>query len=448
MAETRHNVVDYGAPVDMTKNIIKVIGVGGGGCNAVKNMYEEGISDVSFAVCNTDSKSLSHSPVPVKVLLGSCGLGVGGVPERGREEAEESIDEIKKLLSDETKMVFITAGMGGGTGTGAGPVVASVAKQMGLLTIGVVTIPFYFEREKKIIKALKGVEEMRRNVDALLIVNNERLCDVYSNTRISVKDAFKCADNILGNAVKSISELITIEGDINLDFRDVETTMKGGGGAIMAIGRAGGEHRVEKAIVNALDSPLLYGSDVSKAKRILFNIYTSPDCPLFVDELQEIDAFMDELSPQIDVIWGVSDDDTLGEDAKIAILATGLDDESNDFGEKDEPRGDGDNSRYYALIKKLYSPGDGKGDTTRQDPDNIPITVTGTDDSAKPADVGTFDGDGTTSEITGNGQGDEETTPGGRRGTSGEPVTHNRPQPPMSLVERLKKLLNDALKDE
>ena len=448
MAETRHNVVDYGAPVDMTKNIIKVIGVGGGGCNAVKNMYEEGISDVSFAVCNTDSKSLSHSPVPVKVLLGSCGLGVGGVPERGREEAEESIDEIKKLLSDETKMVFITAGMGGGTGTGAGPVVASVAKQMGLLTIGVVTIPFYFEREKKIIKALKGVEEMRRNVDALLIVNNERLCDVYSNTRISVKDAFKCADNILGNAVKSISELITIEGDINLDFRDVETTMKGGGGAIMAIGRAGGEHRVEKAIVNALDSPLLYGSDVSKAKRILFNIYTSPDCPLFVDELQEIDAFMDELSPQIDVIWGVSDDDTLGEDAKIAILATGLDDESNDFGEKDESRGDGDNSRYYALIKKLYSPGDGKGDTTRQDPDNIPITVTGTDDNTKPADVGTLGSDGATGTITGNGQGDEDTTPGGRRGTAGEPVTHNRPQPPMSLVERLKKLLNDALKDE
>ena len=448
MAETRHNVVDYGAPVDMTKNIIKVIGVGGGGCNAVKNMYEEGISDVSFAVCNTDSKSLSHSPVPVKVLLGSCGLGVGGVPERGREEAEESIDEIKKLLSDETKMVFITAGMGGGTGTGAGPVVASVAKQMGLLTIGVVTIPFYFEREKKIIKALKGVEEMRRNVDALLIVNNERLCDVYSNTRISVKDAFKCADNILGNAVKSISELITIEGDINLDFRDVETTMKGGGGAIMAIGRAGGEHRVEKAIVNALDSPLLYGSDVSKAKRILFNIYTNPDCPLFVDELQEIDAFMDELSPQIDVIWGVSDDDTLGEDAKIAILATGLDDESNDFGEKDEPRGDGDNSRYYALIKKLYSPGDGKGDTTRQDPDNIPITVTGTDDNTKPADVGTLGSDGATGTITGNGQGDEDTTPGGRRGPAGEPVTHNRPQPPMSLVERLKKLLNDALKDE
>ena len=279
------------------------------------------------------------------------------------------------LLSDETKMVFITAGMGGGTGTGAGPVVAGVAKDMGMLTIGVVTIPFYFEKEKKIIKALKGVEEMRKNVDALLIVNNERLCDVYSNTRISVKDAFKCADAILGNAVKSISELITIEGDINLDFCDVESTMKSGGGAIMAIGRAGGEHRVEKAIINALDSPLLYGCDISKAKRILFNIYTSPDSPLFVDELQEIDAFMDELSPQIEVIWGVSDDNSLGEDAKIAILATGLDDDNDDFGRIDDGRHDDDADHYRSLIKKLYSTSCGKADTNRQEAADIPLTV-------------------------------------------------------------------------
>ena len=375
MPERTHGLIDYGEPVDMTKRIIKVIGVGGGGCNAVKNMYEEGIADVTFAVCNTDSKSLANSPVPVKVLLGDRGLGVGGKPEKGREEAEESIDKIKSLLSDETKMVFITAGMGGGTGTGAGPVVAGVAKEMGMLTIGVVTIPFYFEKEKKIIKALKGVEEMRKNVDALLIVNNERLCDVYSNTRISVKDAFKCADAILGNAVKSISELITIEGDINLDFCDVESTMKSGGGAIMAIGRAGGEHRVEKAIVNALDSPLLYGCDISKAKRILFNIYTSPDSPLFVDELQEIDAFMDELSPQIEVIWGVSDDNSLGEDAKIAILATGLDDDNDDFGRIDDGRHDDDTDHYRLLIKKLYSTSCGKADTNRQEAADIPLTV-------------------------------------------------------------------------
>ena len=361
----------------MTKRIIKVIGVGGGGCNAVKNMFEGGITDVTFAVCNTDSKSLAHSPVPVKVLLGDSGLGAGGVPEEGRREAEDSIDKIKTLLSDETKMVFVTAGMGGGTGTGAAPVVAKVAKDMGMLTIGVVTIPFYFEKEKKIVKALRGVEDMRKNVDALLIVNNERLCDVYSDTRISVKEAFKCADAILGNAVKSISELITIEGDINLDFRDVETTMKGGGGAIMAIGRAGGEHRVEKAFLNALDSPLLYGSDVSKAKRILFNIYTSADNPLFVDELQEIDAFMDELSPQIEVIWGVSDDNSLGEDAKIAILATGLDDGKESLVEKKADSGDGDTDHYRRLIRELYSPvapGYGK---KKQEPDDVQLVVNG-----------------------------------------------------------------------
>lgn len=447
MAETRHNVVDYGAPVDMTKNIIKVIGVGGGGCNAVKNMYEEGISDVSFAVCNTDSKSLSHSPVPVKVLLGSCGLGVGGVPERGREEAEESIDEIKKLLSDETKMVFITAGMGGGTGTGAGPVVASVAKQMGLLTIGVVTIPFYFEREKKIIKALKGVEEMRRNVDALLIVNNERLCDVYSNTRISVKDAFKCADNILGNAVKSISELITIEGDINLDFRDVETTMKGGGGAIMAIGRAGGEHRVEKAFIDSLDSPLLYGSDVSKAKRILFNIYTSPDNPLFVDELQEIDAFMDELSPQIDVIWGVSDDNTLGEDAKIAILATGLDGDGDDFTHAVDNRYDDDNEHYRVLIKKLYSTDGGKSDTTPQNPDDVPITVSNGDNGGTPPVVTSSVGSGAPVDHEGGASQAGGYVSDTTVDTTDMPDRHDRQRSPLSLVERLKKIWNDALKE-
>ena len=377
MKEEKHIFVDYGDPVDMTKGIIKVIGVGGGGCNAVKNMYQEGIKDVTFAVCNTDSQSLSKSTVPVKVLLGDSGLGVGGVPEQGKKEAEESIEKIKTLLSDDTKMVFITAGMGGGTGTGAGPVVAGVAKSMGMLTIGVVTIPFYFEKEKKIIKALKGVEEMRKNVDALLIVNNERLCDVYSNTRISVKDAFKRADEILSNAVKSISELITIEGDINLDFRDVESTMKSGGGAIMAIGRAGGEHRVKDAIIGALDSPLLYGSDITRAKRILFNIYTSADNPLFVDELQEIDAFMDELSPQIEVIWGVSDDNSLGEDAKIAILATGLDDGKESLVEKKVDSGDGDTEHYRRLIRELYSPvapGQGK---KKQEPDDVQLVVNG-----------------------------------------------------------------------
>ena len=185
--------IDFGQTEDTTKNIIKVIGVGGGGCNAVKNMYAEGIVNVSFAVCNTDSQSLSKSPVPVKIMLGKSGLGAGANPEVGRSEAQNTQEDIKKLLDDGTKMVFVTAGMGGGTGTGAAPVIAGIAKGMGILTVGIITIPFYFEKRKKIVKALQGVEEMRKNVDALLIVNNERLCDVYADSEITVKDAFKLA---------------------------------------------------------------------------------------------------------------------------------------------------------------------------------------------------------------------------------------------------------------
>ena len=202
----------FGEVKDQMQGIIKVVGVGGGGCNAVGNMYKERVEGVTYAVCNTDSQSLSRSPVPVKIQLGE-GLGAGGNPEKGKAEAEYNIDDITKLLSDGTKMVFVTAGMGGGTGTGAAPVVAGVAKQMGLLTVGVVTIPFYFEKKRKIIKALKGVDELRKNVDALLIVNNERLCDVYADANISVKEAFFRADNILMDAVKGISELITLPSD-------------------------------------------------------------------------------------------------------------------------------------------------------------------------------------------------------------------------------------------
>ena len=319
------DILDFGPVKDQMRGIIKVVGVGGGGCNAVRNMYNEGVEGVTYAVCNTDSQSLSRSPVPVKIQLGE-GLGAGGNPEQGQKEAENNLNDFVKLFSDGTKMVFVTAGMGGGTGTGAAPVVAGVAKDMGILTVGVVTIPFYFEKKRKIIKALKGVEEMRKNVDALLIVNNERLCDVYSDADIPVKEAFFKADNILMDAVKGISELITLpsDGGIKSDFRDVETTMKNGGGAIMAMGRASGEHRVEKAILNALDSPLIYGNDIGKAKRILFNIYASDEHPIFVRELQEIDDFFDELDPNIEVIWGTATDDTLGEDAKVTILATGF----------------------------------------------------------------------------------------------------------------------------
>ena len=351
-------ILDIFGPVeDKMQGIIKVIGVGGGGCNAVRNMYEEGIEGVTLAVCNTDSQSLSRSPVPVKLMLGTSGLGAGANPELGQREAETNISDIEKLLSDgSTKMVFVTAGMGGGTGTGAAPVVAGVAKQLGLLTVGVVTIPFYFEKKRKIIKALKGVEKMRKNVDALLIVNNERLCDVYADSDLSVKEAFQRADNILMDAVKGIAELITMpsDGGIKSDFRDVETTMKNGGGAIMAMGRASGEHRVEKAIMNALDSPLLYGNDIGRAKRILFNIYSSEEHPIFVRELQEIDDFFDQLDPNIDVIWGTATDESLGEDAKVTILATGLVDELRSEVEQDAHRDEDD--FYEDLIPKLYKP--------------------------------------------------------------------------------------------
>ena len=354
--EVEKTMIDFVVPIeDKMQGIIKVVGVGGGGCNAVRNMYLDKVGGVTYAVMNTDSQSLSRSPVPYKIQLGA-GLGAGGNPEQGKRECEESFEDIRRLLSDGTKMVFVTAGMGGGTGTGAAPLVAGIAKEMGLLTVGVVTIPFYFEKKKKIIKALKGVDEMRKNVDALLIVNNERLCDIYADSELSVKEAFKRADNILMDAVKGISELITLpsDGGIKSDFKDVETTMKNGGGAIMAMGRASGEHRVEKAILNALDSPLLYGNDIGKAKRILFNIYSSEEHSIFVRELQEIDEFFDQLDPNIDVIWGTATDDSLGEDAKVTILATGLEDDLRSEVQKDAHSNEDD--FYEDLIPKLYKP--------------------------------------------------------------------------------------------
>ncbi|MDE6150904.1 MAG: cell division protein FtsZ [Prevotella sp.] len=337
----------------MSQSIIKVIGVGGGGCNAVRNMYNEQISGVTLAVCNTDSKSLAPSPVPVKIMLGE-GLGAGGIPEVGRSEAEKNIEDIERLLSDGTKMAFITASLGGGTGTGAAPVVASIAKRMGILTVGVVTLPFYFEKKQKIIKALKGVDELKKNVDALLIINNERLCDVYTDSNISVKESFARADNILKDAVMGIAELITVnsDGGIDLDFRDVEATTRNGGGAIMAMGRASGEKRVERAINNALDSPLLYGNDIKKAQRILFNIYSSEDAPVMVPEMQEIDDFFDQLDPNIEVIWGISTDNSLGEDTKVTILATGMEEEHDD----EEEGVVKDDAYYDNTISRLYKP--------------------------------------------------------------------------------------------
>ena len=310
------------SPKDKTRNIIKVIGVGGGGSNAVKNMYKQGVHDVSFAICNTDSQALARAEVPVKIQLGEAGLGVGGKPEKGKEAAELNLDAIKSLFEDETEMVFITCGMGGGTGTGAGPVIAGVAKEKGILTVGVVTIPFAFEGKVRIDKALKGVEDMRKNVDSLLVINNERLCELYADGITTVEQAFAKADEIVTVAAKSISEIITMEGIVNRDFCDVQTVMQNGGNAIMSVGRANGESRISKAFVDALKSPLLNNVEIEKARRLLYIIYSSDEHQVTISELKEINLFMDDLARDIEVLWGVYRDNSLGEDVKVALIAT------------------------------------------------------------------------------------------------------------------------------
>lgn len=344
------SIIPFVLPTDKTKNIIKVIGVGGGGGNAVHNMYKQGIKDVSFAICNTDSQALWKSDIPVKVQLGKTGLGAGGNPERAKIAAQENTDDIKLLFNDNTKMVFITAGMGGGTGTGAAPIIAKLAKDMGLLTIGIVTIPFYFEKRPQIIKALEGVSEMRKNVDSLLIINNECLRDIYTDGITTAKDAFAKADDILTTATKGIAEIITIVGTISCDFCDVETVMKNGGNALMAIGKANGEKRLQKAIINALHSPLLSNSNIENAKKILFIIYTSEEHSLLIEEFDELDAFMEELNPNIEVIWGLYDDNSLDTDVKITIIATGFEAEERI---NSDPQVNKD-QKYRDIIDILY----------------------------------------------------------------------------------------------
>ncbi|MDY9918163.1 MAG: cell division protein FtsZ [Proteiniphilum sp.] len=308
-----------------TDAIIKVIGVGGGGGNAVNHMFQEGMHDVSFALCNTDNQALMESPVPVKVQLGghtTGGLGAGNKPEIAQRAAEESVDLIEDLLNDGTRMVFITAGMGGGTGTGAAPVVARVAKDMGVLTVGIVTIPFMFEGPRKIVQALKGVEEMAKNVDALLVINNERLRDIYSD--LTMLNAFAKADDTLATAARSIAEIITVHGHVNLDFADVNTTLKDGGVAIMSSGLGKGEDRINDAIKNALHSPLLNNNDVFSAKKILINLSFGEAHPLMMEEMNALHDFMSKFSREIEVIWGAAVEESLDEEVKVTLLATGF----------------------------------------------------------------------------------------------------------------------------
>lgn len=308
--------------------IIKVVGVGGGGSNAINHMFEQHISGVSFVVCNTDRQALYKSSVPTKVLLGprtTRGLGAGNLPEVGRKAAEESAQEIAELFGGDTKMVFVTAGMGGGTGTGAGPVVARIARECGMLTIGIVTIPFFFEGERKILKALKGADEMKKYVDALMVINNERLSEVYGD--LSFVNAFDKADETLTVAAQSISELImTSEVKINLDFNDVYTTLHNGGVAIISSGFGEGDRRITKALEDALNSPLLKNRDVYGSSHILVNIYFSRQAKqeFKMTEVVEMQEFMSNCAPEVDVIFGVAYDETLGEKVKVTILAAGF----------------------------------------------------------------------------------------------------------------------------
>ena len=307
------------------QTIIKVIGVGGGGGNAVSNMYREGIRDVSFVLCNTDNQALQKSEVPNKLLIGqntTHGLGSGNVPEVGEKAALESKEDISRMLDDGTRMAFVTAGMGGSTGTGAGPVVAKISKDMGILTVGIVTIPFVFEGRPKIVKALRGVRNMAQNVDSLLVINNERLRNFAD---MPVPQANRKADETLTIAAKSIAEIVTTDLEQNVDFADVDTTMRNSGVALISIGFGEGEGRLRQAITEALESTLVNDvNNIFNAKRVAFVIYYSHEDELRISEMDDIHDFMSQFKTEYEVKWGHGYDDSLGHKIKITILVTGF----------------------------------------------------------------------------------------------------------------------------
>lgn len=315
-----NNIAQFDFPTD-TPKIIKVVGVGGGGCNAVSHMYREGIDGVTFMVCNTDMKSLNDSPVPNKLLLGE-GLGAGNDPAEGRKKAENQIDEIRERLSDGTLMVFITAGMGGGTGTGAAPVVARVAREMDILSVGIVTIPYSWENIKKIDQALDGVEEINKYVDALIVVKNDKLSEIYNE--LEFEEGYDRADDIALVATKSISDIITMHGKITLDFNDVRMVLKDGGVAIIGTGYGSGEGRLTKALQDAQTSPLLNDNNIFNAKKVVICISYSSQSKLMMSELDELKEFMSRFSRDIVTKHGVEKDETLGDKVKVTLLATGF----------------------------------------------------------------------------------------------------------------------------
>ena len=311
---------------------IKVIGVGGGGNNAVIHMHKKGIKDVSFVLINTDRQVLDSAAVPTKLLIGP-GLGAGGNPERARKYAEENSQQIADLFDDETDMVFITAGMGGGTGTGAAPVVARIAKELGILTVGIVTLPFMFEGPKKVTKALEGANEMAKYVDSLLVINNERLTDIYKN--LDILNAFAKADDTLLNAAQSITDIITIKGIINRDFNDVDTTLRDGGTAIISTGYGEGPDRVTAAIQDALHSPLLRNTDIFGSKKLLMILYVSDDPenhPFPTEETEALREFVAGIDREVDVMWGLYPLPGLDDKVRMTILASGFEVSNDEFG--------------------------------------------------------------------------------------------------------------------
>ena len=304
-------------------NYIKVIGVGGGGGNAVNHMLEEGIQGVDFILCNTDYQALMRSTVPTKVHLGKRQLGAGNDPAVGREAALSSEEEIDKILDESTQMVFVTAGMGGGTGTGAAPVVARIAKEKGILTVGIVTIPFECEGRRRKQQAQAGIEELKQHVDTLIVISSDTLRDTYGNMKLT--DAFKKADDVLATAAKGIAEIITVTGYVNVDFEDVKTVMRNSGKAIMGTGRASGENRAEEAIKLAINSPLLNDNNIEGAKNILIYITSGSD-EVSLDEVVEITEYAQSICGSgADVIWGNGVDESLGEDISVTLIATGFD---------------------------------------------------------------------------------------------------------------------------
>ncbi|MCC6371662.1 MAG: cell division protein FtsZ [Bacteroidia bacterium] len=311
-------------------SIIKVIGVGGGGSNAVNHMFRQGIKGVDFIICNTDKQALEKSPVPNKIQLGAKstkGLGAGSIPGVGRDAALESIDEIKSYFNENTQMVFITAGLGGGTGTGAAPVIASIAREMGILTVGIVTIPFAFEGKKRRAQAEAGLEEMKKYVDTLLVIGNDKLREIYGNLKMS--EAFEHADDVLTGAAKSIAEIISLHMHINVDFNDVKTVMKESGVAIMGSAIASGEKRALSAVEQALNSPLLNDNDISGARHVLLNIMSGSD-DIDMDEFGEITDFIQEAAGgTAELITGYGTDPSLGDNVSVTIIATGFKSKQN-----------------------------------------------------------------------------------------------------------------------